>query len=198
MSRASNLVTRLQSINESLKKIDESRIEYSSQASWNSACSKNGFKVEVRGGSAATKDRIWIAKSGTKEIGAFDESDNDGYLEINESLKSVNETAEQWWIVEQGTKNVINGPYSSMSDASKELVKAPIGGTRAEVVSGVYLGNNMLESSENIKPGAFHQWLGKSEDEPITDTDIEKGIKAGGHPEKMAIFARNERKWDHK
>jgi hypothetical protein len=42
-----------------------------------------------------------------------------------------------------------------------------------------------------IKKGAFHRWLGKSEDEPITHADIEKGLKAGGHAAKMANFARN-------
>lgn len=39
--------------------------------------------------------------------------------------------------------------------------------------------------------GAFHRWLGKSEDEPITDADIKKGLAAGGHPAQMASFARN-------
>ena len=42
-----------------------------------------------------------------------------------------------------------------------------------------------------IKKGAFHRWLGKSEDEPITEADIQKGLRAGGHAAKMANFARN-------
>jgi hypothetical protein len=42
-----------------------------------------------------------------------------------------------------------------------------------------------------IKKGAFHAWLGKPQSEPITDADIRKGLKAGGHPAKMANFARN-------
>lgn len=42
-----------------------------------------------------------------------------------------------------------------------------------------------------IKKGAFHQWLGKSESEPITESDIQKGLAAGGHAAKMANFARN-------
>lgn len=52
----------------------------------------------------------------------------------------------------------------------------------------------------NIKKGAFHRWLGKSEDEPITDADIQKGLKAGGHAAKMANFARSSRegKFKHK
>lgn len=41
--------------------------------------------------------------------------------------------------------------------------------------------------------GAFHRWLGKSLDEPITAADIAKGKAAGGHPEKMAVQAQNFR-----
>lgn len=43
----------------------------------------------------------------------------------------------------------------------------------------------------HIAKGAFHRWLGKSEDEPITDADIKKGLAAGGHAARMANFARN-------
>lgn len=43
----------------------------------------------------------------------------------------------------------------------------------------------------HIKKGAFHKWLGKSEDEPITAADIAKGKAAGGHAAKMATFAQN-------
>jgi hypothetical protein len=52
----------------------------------------------------------------------------------------------------------------------------------------------------HIKKGAFHRWLGKSEDEPITEADIQKGLKAGGHAAKMASFARSaqEGKFKHK
>jgi len=50
----------------------------------------------------------------------------------------------------------------------------------------------------DLKKGGFHKWLGKSEDEPITDADIAKGKKAGGHAAKMAQFAENARKWKHK
>lgn len=42
-----------------------------------------------------------------------------------------------------------------------------------------------------VKKGAFHKWLGKSEDEPITAADIAKGKAAGGHAAKMATFAQN-------
>lgn len=48
-----------------------------------------------------------------------------------------------------------------------------------------------IELDEAIKKGAFHRWLGKSEDQPITAADIKKGLAAGGHAAKMANFARN-------
>lgn len=46
--------------------------------------------------------------------------------------------------------------------------------------------------------GAFHKWLGKKAGEAITEADIEKGLKAGGHAAKMANFARNAKGWKHK
>lgn len=49
----------------------------------------------------------------------------------------------------------------------------------------------------HLKKGAFHRWLGKSEDEPITAADIEKGLKAGGHAAKMANFAKNAKHFHH-
>ena len=48
-----------------------------------------------------------------------------------------------------------------------------------------------------LRKGGFHKWLGKSEDEPITDSDIDKGLAAGGHPAKMAGFAKAARKFKH-
>lgn len=45
--------------------------------------------------------------------------------------------------------------------------------------------------------GAFHRWLGKKPGEPITDADIQKGLKAGGHAAQMANFARTARGWKH-
>lgn len=48
-----------------------------------------------------------------------------------------------------------------------------------------------MAAFKHIKKGAFHRWLGKSPDEPITEADIEKGIKAGGHAAKMAEFAKS-------
>ncbi len=48
-----------------------------------------------------------------------------------------------------------------------------------------------------VKEGAFHQWLGKKQDEPITQADIQKGLRAGGLAAKRANFARNAKKWHH-
>ena len=57
---------------------------------------------------------------------------------------------------------------------------------------------NLQESIDNIHKGAFHAWLGKSEEEPITDADIEKGLSSGDeHVKKMAEFAKNARAWKH-
>ena len=50
-----------------------------------------------------------------------------------------------------------------------------------------------------IEHGAFKKWLGKPEDEPITDADIAKGLASDDpHVNKMAQFAKNARKWKHK
>jgi hypothetical protein len=52
------------------------------------------------------------------------------------------------------------------------------------------------EAIGKVKKGGFHKWLGKSEDEPITDADIERGLKSRDpHAREMANFARNSRKW---
>jgi hypothetical protein len=69
----------------------------------------------------------------------------------------------------------------------KEELKAHIKTKKYEV----------LKSIGPIKAGAFHAWLGKDPSEPITDADIERGMKAGGHPAKMAEFAKNARGWHH-
>ena len=50
-----------------------------------------------------------------------------------------------------------------------------------------------------INKGGFHKWLGKSEDSPITEADIERGLNSDDpHVVKMAQFAKNSRKWKHK
>jgi hypothetical protein len=49
----------------------------------------------------------------------------------------------------------------------------------------------------NIRRGLFHRWLGKKEGEPITEADIAKGEAAGGHPAKMAAFAKAARHFKH-
>ena len=47
----------------------------------------------------------------------------------------------------------------------------------------------------SIQKGGFHKWLGKPTGAPITQADINKGLKAGGHPAKMARFAQNAKKF---
>ncbi len=49
-----------------------------------------------------------------------------------------------------------------------------------------------------LKKGAFHKWLGKDPEEPITDADIAKGLASDDpHVNKMAQFAKNARKFKH-
>jgi hypothetical protein len=56
------------------------------------------------------------------------------------------------------------------------------------------LSNNRIAEKDDIKKGAFHKWLGKSPDSPITNADIEKGLKSkDAHVRKMAQFAKNMR-----
>lgn len=57
-----------------------------------------------------------------------------------------------------------------------------------------------MNNITDIKKGAFHKWLGKPEDEKITQSDIDKALKYSGpdadHVHKMANFARNAKKWN--
>lgn len=49
-----------------------------------------------------------------------------------------------------------------------------------------------------IKKGGFHEWLGKDPSEPITDEDIEKGLKSDDpHARRMAQFVKNQKKFKH-
>lgn len=55
------------------------------------------------------------------------------------------------------------------------------------------------EAIGKVKAGAFHAWLGKKEDAPITAADIERGLKSDDpHVRRMANFARNSKTWSHK
>ncbi len=49
-----------------------------------------------------------------------------------------------------------------------------------------------------IHKGAFHRWLGKKPDAPITAADIARGEAAGGHAAKMANFAKAAKGFKHK
>jgi hypothetical protein len=57
--------------------------------------------------------------------------------------------------------------------------------------------NSHYRAMFKLRKGGFHHWLGKSTDEPITGSDIEKGLAAGGHPAKMAAFAKAAKKFKH-
>jgi hypothetical protein len=64
--------------------------------------------------------------------------------------------------------------------------------SHAEVHKAKKAGKDVSHSAfHHIKKGAFHKWLGKSEDQPITHEDIARGKAAGGHAAKMAQFAEN-------
>jgi hypothetical protein len=48
----------------------------------------------------------------------------------------------------------------------------------------------------HVRKGAFHRWLGKKPDSPITAADIVKGrASADPHVVKMANFAASAKKW---
>ena len=55
--------------------------------------------------------------------------------------------------------------------------------------------SQLEEAIGPIAKGAFHAWLGKKPEEPITAADIAKGKAAGGHPAKMAHFAEQAKGW---
>lgn len=48
----------------------------------------------------------------------------------------------------------------------------------------------------HVRKGAFHKWLGKKPDSPITAADIANGEASNDpHVVKMATFAANSKKW---
>lgn len=56
-----------------------------------------------------------------------------------------------------------------------------------------------VDKKDNLKPfkiekGAFHKWLGKKPGAPLTDEDIDRGMRAPDpHVRRMAQFAKNAR-----
>ncbi|MGH7744982.1 MAG: hypothetical protein ACREQ5_09305 [Candidatus Dormibacteria bacterium] len=82
-----------------------------------------------------------------------------------------------------------------------EKIATALDTQKAEIASKLFGEEIISERAKmhlHIQKGAFHQWLGKSEDEPITDADIEKGLAAGGHPAHMASFAKAAKTFHHK
>lgn len=82
------------------------------------------------------------------------------------------------------------GEDSSMSHNMKAKGKWTCGNCGGKKF--VHEPNKKLKESEEIKKGAFHKWLGKSEDADITQEDIDKGLNSKNkHVRKMAQFAKN-------
>lgn len=80
---------------------------------------------------------------------------------------------------------------AALHNAIANKVAVVLDGLRAEVATDIFNPPETNEAVGHIEKGAFHAWLGKSEDEPITAADIAKGKAAGGHAAKMATFAQN-------
>jgi hypothetical protein len=81
-----------------------------------------------------------------------------------------------------------------------DMTVADPGEVLVEPQDTLRIDKQILESSSpdtsHLDKGAFHRWLGKSEDQPITESDIKKGLNSKDpHVNKMANFARNARKW---
>jgi hypothetical protein len=59
----------------------------------------------------------------------------------------------------------------------------------------------MAKSSKpfgNIKKGAFHEYLGIPEDQPIQPSQIQQGLNSqNAHVRKMAAFAKAAKKFKH-
>ena len=89
--------------------------------------------------------------------------------------------------------------YDSTMAMLAEAVEARKASTGAAFVRALareqVLRERLEEAIGPIKKGAFHAWLGKPLDQPITAADIAKGKAAGGHPAKMAHFAEQSMKW---
>ena len=103
----------------------------------------------------------------------------------------------------------------SNADEKTIVLKGPLSEVYAKALDEVYAKDQnedevSLEAADKnkkpqkkmklkIKKGSFHEWLGKKPGEPISDKDIEKGLKSDDpHVRKMAQFAKNAKKWHHK
>jgi hypothetical protein len=97
--------------------------------------------------------------------------------------------------------------YPIVRDLKDKLVRLSYDGktiTHDQLVNSLKRVRPILSAIERgaigaVKKGAFHKWLGKSEDSPITDADIKKGLAADDpHVRKMANFARQSKRWRKK
>lgn len=147
-------------------------------------------------------------------------------IEAKQRLSVV--AAEDQKVIQYLKRNKVEGPYMELFQKMKKELKpkhlAPLGlalglmndgEDHEDALSKVYFGSDDKQVKKQIlkelkasitagpitgpiEKGSFHKWLGKAEDEPITNADIEKGLKSDDpHVRKMANFARNARKWKH-
>ena len=130
----------------------------------------------------AGKTYLAIKKAGERGVKLFKNADDPS--RNNPPIKIVPFEALNNWVKLQGMKNLhaLHSPRLGMAEGVEEKI------------------DDFLNEKKNflggIKKGAFHKWLGKDEDEPITDADIKKGL-ASEDPKviKMANFAKISRKW---
>jgi hypothetical protein len=89
----------------------------------------------------------------------------------------------------------IHAPKPAMAKVHTLMDECFCGAPRRGHAAVCLRGHRLEEAIGHIEKGAFHRWLGKDESEPISDADIAKGLAAGGHPAKMAQFAKASRSW---
>lgn len=124
-------------------------------------------------------------------------------MPIKQFASVTRETAAEFYVAytveKQGKAQRVNEFVRSRdADGACEAVKK----RRGKTVKIVYVmdADKARESAAigPIKEGGFHEWLGKSKDDPITEADIKKGLASDDpHVRKMANFAKNARKWHH-
>ena len=86
----------------------------------------------------------------------------------------------------------IGSSYNYTVESARRDMNADAKATKTLVASG----DRLEEAIGPIKKGAFHAWLGKPLDQPITDADIAKGLASKDpHARRMAHFARVSRGW---
>ena len=89
------------------------------------------------------------------------------------------------------TDKHLDSDYDHETHADPRDKESHVGGENNKVLNRWLVASKLNESTD-IDKGAFHRYLGKPEDAPITDDDIEKGLLSDDeHVHKMAQFAKN-------